>query len=502
MSLFHSEVIANLVKNEHAYRMLAVLARLGVGDAEGMRNTIAIFAPDEAGEPILKDHPGEGYNRVWTERGLLSTGKLLEQARKVIEFNEWEGAVPGVASIDLANPRLPSDFIRETLGRTAITVPCVAGLKANPNCPESLRSTDGMPDEHKRYHMLALARYGDLNHKETNALIVKLIDTGVVAGQQMKPHLHQIAIRYLCGRKDLTEALVVRLDGKCQPREYTTLATHPLHRKAVSEGRVHGLYTQSAASRDPVGWSQELSSTQLDSIYQDADSGPHPLQVRLTAAAHPNAKAGLINDLLVTAKLERTETKVFSTLVANGSPHTRMLFDRFREEDPTRISSLALAKWADTPPRALLESAQGHILGGSWKGAVHFTSHPSFPWAETADDFLRSISKPDASLSATCCKAAAGALTPNEERALLAKNPLPLLFVRATAGATLVKIAHANPEYAGVAALHPNGTNVPRSCVDTSERADVDFLRNVEPGFELPGRGRRTSGTHVTVLTI
>lgn len=502
---FTSEVLSNLVHNQHACRMLAAMGRLGIGNSTEWLNQLVAIAPVETIRPVLYDNPCEEYTREWLSKGLLSPEKIAKQAVTVAAFENWDAAAAGVASIDLANPLISAESVRSILGGISSKSPCVAALKANPNCPPELRSVENLTYKDRENHTIALAQYGNLQDREVHDALITLIVEAAPSGPPKYQHAYQAASRFLCTREDLTESLVLALDSKCSPHSYKSLAKHPLHQIAVIEGKLTGVSAYRNGEAKAVSLSPSLTSELIHDMFHRAIKTPDEENLLCALAAHKNAGVDLVKHVLETPSLEQFDFNLLSRFVEGKSPHAERVYDHLKINEPSRIFASTMSRWSTAPPHALLDVAAEELEKGEWAYMTMVTSNPNFPWDKAGSSFQKEINSQNPEVSvANCCRAASGGLPGADALGCLdgKKSPLPILFARTTIGAKLERIAELEPELAGLAALHPNGGSIALKSILPKHRQIVVSLQIDDPTFELPGRATEKLPTFGEVLSI
>lgn len=376
----------------------------------------------------------------------------------VSEFSTPDRDFFGLTVIDLASPQIPAAILEDIFNREETTNAAKTAMTANPNFPEHLTFTPA--DDCDWVRGLALAKYGDLTSEKN---IAELKERFTDPNIRMRDDL---AIGYLCARKEIPEELAEQLHMAIKPEFFPLLAQTEGHRAMVRRKIKADVPIQTFTPTDIIYVSPEMDTKTLDAIYEHLDShgdegNKNWAKNMAMVACHPNASAEITGKALFDKKvLPEMEDAI---LAMKSHVSAALLMAVGVKQGLMRYGSLA--KVPDCPPSTLSLAfdacrtkpcATGEALIWKDEDVLALAAHKNFPWDKYSFDAMdAAVTTPDSRFAMFCCMSL-GSRYRDIDEFYEGKYAAASLFNQRTSTVRLQKLVSQDPELAAWAAMHPN----------------------------------------------
>lgn len=448
-------------------------------------------APREILKPLMADHPIRSRTAgKLLAAGMLNEGEFNTLAPQIASLATWHDDIFDMRQVDLANPELTEETISGLMGQLPITRIANAALRANPNCPKELRSVASIPEENLRYYQEALGKHGNLSDPEVEKYLIENVLP--LSPDEDIEHCRRPGRIALAARPEISLNLAMLLDGEPCTDCYSGLVQTPAHKKLVVAGLVVGHNFCVKSDFTSIILSPVLDQTALETMFascgiSEFNVNDHELDIsQAMIAGHQNATREMVN---TTLNSDEVHYDFVHILIENQSPHLPWAIKELVANGGARPE--AAACYDEAEPE-LLDWAMNYIdtYGGNTSGVLELASHPNFPWEKYPHATLQKRIAAEDSLTLTTVAAVAGALADDEMMDVIeGDNTMAALFSKNISGVRLNKIARIAPEFAPLAAVHPNGDSIPMENIEEKYHKSIKSIRAVYPVSELSGRG-------------
>jgi len=394
----------------------------------------------------------------------------------------WNSKECGLTLIDLMSPALAKGGIESLLNTPGISREATIMLRANKNATSqpSPACTETRSPQDNRYLAYAMAKYGNLNDPQTAEFIKK---HGLAGDMAKSP---STTIEHLLTRKDIPKSLASLLDAATTASEYRILCQMEGHRVFREQFREHMTLTECISMDQELRLPPDLSATNLTFLYKTlitptgAAMFAFPEREEARIALHPNAP----KSILVEAMDRKSPVGHLRTHAAKSdSPHAewflRVCGQQWEMGEVKNAAPDALKRAAETSPTSKAEFLPDIL------------SHPNYPWKENNEEILKKVQiiYTETVIAARCLHEADRSKVLSED--LSRRFPASFLFTEKLSARQIEKLVAVHPEYAALAACHPNGYDI--QVENEHDRTIVSRYREKFPCPHLPGK----TGAHL-----
>lgn len=443
------------------------------------------FAPAEVIKPIIQGIAVKQGKDAVAENllinNLMSQERIESIASLIAPGDDWSSMGDVISKLHLAHPLISSKKIEELLDRLPAESTANAALMANPNCPKARIVTNWFSEANTRNYQEALSSYGDLDDPRTmealDDLFVKTIPQPTHDKELLTRHRDHCLIR-LASRQDLTEDLAKRIDSVASPMVFGRLVKSLAHRELVSAGTLTGMNQKDIGDPWLLVLSPEVTTVRLGSYFNVP--GNRDYSTRRILATHQNATLDMIMDIIEKNE-PGTADKLATQLVTTQSPHASKALAAIKKKFPnnpfpSNIGSLNIVG------SEMLETAFDESrVRGDLVQCTKIMCNPRFPWQRHQNDLaaMKPEGEREGWVSALASKVQAGYLTNDDFTDAMTDidTASAVLFAPNISSHRLGKLASRHPDLVPLAAVHPNGFDIPTKNLSSEAQAVVESAR-------------------------
>lgn len=476
--------LRHFVQDPHARRMMAglVAIRQSTNPHDWSMEFLRLTPPEgvaEIFEKIPTAVPELFLSRGWALNHEESLKKVIKNITRLNGTSSFNCATVE----DIANPVFTSKLLAEAGN---FSYEGMTALAANPNCPPGWNLTDGDKYSRKKepIFVAAIAKHGDLENEENRKTVFAFLDSANSGGVER-------VCNVLGARKDLPKSMITplvdSLSRHAKAAYMEALYRNPVHVQMAEGGEtatfaeVGGEFVLSPAMGEKALVSKMTAISDRATKLRMVDDNYRKL------VTHKNSPLELIEDYINDSDFEKASAFLVS-LCRNRNPHAEKVAVYLRAQHGTSPSLIA------TPPetsRDGLNWVMSEAMNSkSSELVIAAAGHPNFDWnAIDTPATLPFLSK-DHTTEFACCEALRGNPSPKRIQEVLASDtPWPIVFNPAVSGVRLEQLAKTSPHMCAIAALHPNGRDIPLdSITNRTVLRNVRAIRATLPTADLPGR--------------